>query len=301
MWRTGSSYLLSRFSADERYFSVYEPYNGELSSARQRHRAAQSYAHKREALRHPAVDGGYFGMFNAADPADGRPLWRLSHPRLALHDVYNQALSAQGLALLNACERVARSRQQRAVFGFCHSGLQIDAMAAAMGGEHLYLYREPREQFHSYGPHTNDFFVAATVMQLMASAPLRATACRISPWLRSHGAALAQPFTRHAPHWLAMRWGRRLWRRMPMAEQYAQFYLSWLASNAAAARGCSLRFSLADLQADSTLRDTLAARYGIGFAGLNHRPTATNTLGLDFAPIEAHVTRLWRSASNAAA
>lgn len=293
MWRTGSSYLQSRFEEDPSRLCFYEPFNGEIGSARKRALAARDYATKRDALRHPAVEGGYFGRYEQADPASGLPLWRLAHPRLPLHDVYN-GLSPQGLALLQGCQRLAARQGRQPVFGFCHSGLQIEAMRQALGGLHLYLWRDSRDQFYSYGPRDNDFFCAATALQLLASARLRPLALQLVPWLGQGwpGALLQPALVREAPHWLSMRAGRALWRRLSLAEAYLLFHLSWRVANEAGAQACELRCSLQQLQQDAALRDRLARRLGIQFPDLRYRPNPVDTLGLDFAALEQRVSQV---------
>lgn len=292
MWRTGSSYLLSCFERAPGWFTVYEPFNGELGSRRLRERALKDYEQRRQALRHPAVDGGYFGMFEAIDPASGRPLWQFAHPRLPLHDVYN-GLSRQGLHMLQACERVARSRGQRAVFGFCHSGVQIQAMRQALGGRHLYLSREPRDQFYSYSPFSNDFFIAATVLQVLATPRLRAILRPCLPRLplpRLTQAAIGQ-----LPHRLTMRWGRQLWQQLPLPLQYQCFYLTWLEANEAGQADCILHFSLADLHARPGLRQRVSDSLGVSLDGLSYRQNPVDELGLNFAHLERQVES-WRAA-----
>lgn len=285
MWRTGSSWLLSRFDRRPDCLSFYEPFNGEIGSRPLRARAARTYESRRLALRHPDLQGGYFAVYDELDPLSRQPLWRLAHPRLPLHDVYN-GLSGPGRAMLEASCRLAASRARQPVFGFCHSGRQIRAMRDALGGRHLYLYRDPRDQFFSYDPRRNDFFVAATLLQVLATPSWREG---LLPSLPSWAGLLRPGVLRELPHRASMRLGRRLWRHLPLPAQYQAFYLTWLASNEAGARDCDERVSLAQLQALPRLKDALAQSLAIDFDGLDWRPNPVDQLGLDFAALERAV------------
>lgn len=288
MWRTGSSYLLSRFAAEERYLAFYEPFNGEIGSHRLRRKARQDYATRREQLRHPDAGDGYFAIYDEQDPASGRPLWRLARPSLPVFDVYN-GLSAEGAAMIEACIRLARQQGRTPVLGFCHSGMQIGQMRTRFGGQHIYLSRAPREQFLSYDPQGNDFFMTATALQLLCSAHLRERAVDLVPELRFVPRTALSPLVRMAPHWLTMRIGRPLWRRLDLPALYRLFYLSWCASHDEARAHCHESVSLADLDAHADMRSRFEARYAITFDGLGVRTGDSDLLDIDFPAIEAEL------------
>lgn len=291
MWRTGSSYLLSRFEANAAYLCFYEPFNGELSSESLMRRAAHEYEARQKALRHPIREGGYFHLYRQADPESGRLLSDFADPRLPIHDVYT-GLSQRGTDMIAACERFAAARGQRAVFGFCHSGVQIPAMKQQFGGHHIYLYRAPREQFASYSPLTNDFFIAATVMQLLASPKLSPVLTALAPSLELWTRMPLAPLLRSAPHRLTMRLGRKLWHRLCPAEMYGLFYLSWMISNNEGQRHCAQRLSLAELAVDARLKERFASQWAISFGHLDVRPNGTDVGAIDFDAIEARVRAL---------
>ena len=289
MWRTGSSYLLSRFDPLPRWRTFYEPFNGEIGSAWLRARARADHERRRLALRHPAVDGGYFAVYEQPDPANGQPLWRLAHPRLPLHDVY-RGLSPQGDELLRACVRVARDQGRQPVFGFCHSGVQIRAMMASHGGRHLYLERDPREQFFSYSPLKNDFFMAATLLQLLAVPLWRP---RLIQHLPAWCSLLHPGFLRQVPHRVAMAAGRQLWRAVELPVAYQAFYLSWILSQTEAQRSGIWRTSLRQLERDAAERRHLCEAFGVDLTGLNCQPSPVAQLGLDFRALEQVVESKW--------
>lgn len=266
MWRTGSSFLLSTFEANNRYLVFYEPWNGEIGSGTLRARARTESTSRRIALRHPGSARSYFQIYDSPDPATGRPLWQLATPRMPLHDVYN-GLSRDGERMVAACVRLAKACGRTPVFGFCHSGEQIAELRARFGGAHIYLSRAPAEQFQSYSPGDNDFFVPATMVQLIASRQWHSLAAEFAPALRPFAQPITAVLTRHAPHRFTMRIARSISRRLDPASMFSLFYLSWRISNDHGAHHCSRVVSLALLQ-NTEQRRWLEQRFGIDLGQL---------------------------------
>lgn len=291
MWRTGSSYLLSRFAAQPGYLTFYEPFNGEISSRRLRTKSVRDYETRLGQLRHPVTGDGYFSVYDRGDPSSGRPLWSFARPRLALFDVYN-GLSGAGTHLLAACERLAKSENRTPVFGFCHSGTQIAELCSRFGGTHLYLSRPPRDQFASYEPLRNDFFIAATALQLLSSRAWRSVALQLVPQLSQLPAIATEHLVHRAPHWLAMRIGRRIWRSLGVADMYRLFYLSWAISNHAGQIHCESLFSLHSLQLDPARKRALEQKCAITLDGLRYPAPDLGSIEVDFETIEADVESL---------
>jgi hypothetical protein len=298
MWRTGSSYLLSRFAAEQRYLTFYEPFNGELSSSLLRARATASYAERHRQLRHPGNGEGYFSLFDRQDPKTKRPLWSFSHPRLPLFDVYN-GLSARGVALLHACQRLAEAEGKTAVFGFCHSGLQVDAMRAALGGTHIYLYRDPVDQFVSYQPTRNDFFGPATVAQLLAARDWAEVAVQLVPVLSKFSTPLTPFLVRTAPHRVTMNLARRASSNLTLPDLYKLFYLSWQLSNGAPRQGCDESVSLHELQSNLPTRADFEARHHVQLIELSYPRTSHDLFNMfDRVACEAEVEAAVRERSS---
>jgi hypothetical protein len=287
MWRTGSSYLLSRFECPG-YLTFYEPFNGEIGSAHGRSRARALYAEKHRQLRHPTSETGYFDRYDAQEPLTGRPLWSFTSPQLPIYDVYNR-LSVAGEALLAACVRLADSRELTPVFGFCHSGTQIATMRARFGGRHVYLTRAPREQFLSYAPAANDFFCAATCLQLLCSEQLRPAALTLAPELRYFAGPAPRALFRKAPHRLTMKLARAIRARLDAPALYRLFYLSWLASNAVGRDCCEDVVSLRELHGDRDRRAGFEQKFGIRFDGLNVEASNPDVLSIPFTELEGEV------------
>ncbi len=296
MWRTGSTYLLSRFTAESSYLSFYEPFNGELSSARKRRMAAREYEQRHKALRHPGSSEGYFALFNEADPLTGRPLWSFSSPSLCLYDVYN-GLSDSGAALLEACCRLAKDRGRVPVFGFCHSGTQIPDMFNRFAGRHVYLSRPHRDQFVSYQPERNDFFIPATTMQLMASSRWVSRAIQLVPSLKKWILLYPAYLIRSAPHAATMKVARKMSSTLSLAEKYKIFYLSWLVSHQPVPEVNEGWVSLLKLQEDTSARKVFEQRFGVELLDLNY-PRVDQSLfdGFDVEATEAEVEALFRCA-----
>jgi hypothetical protein len=296
MWRTGSTYLLSRFSAESNYLSFYEPFNGELSSARKRRMAAQEYEQRHKALRHPGSSEGYFALFNEPDPLTGRPLWSFSAPSLCLYDVYN-GLSPAGAELLEACCRLAQQRGRAPVFGFCHSGTQIPDMFKRFAGRHVYLSRPHRDQFVSYQPEQNDFFVPATAVQLMASSRWASRAVKLVPSLKKWMLLYPDILIRSAPHAATMKVARKLAATLSLAEKYKLFYLSWLVSNQLVPEVNAGWVSLLKLQDDALARKDFEQRLGVELLDLNYPRVDQSLYGrFDVDATEADVETVFRSA-----
>lgn len=290
MWRTGSSYLLSRFEANDRYLTFYEPWNGEIGSRTLRRRASNDPTAKRAALHHPGSDRSYFQIYDEADPATGKPLWRLATPRLPIHDVYN-GLSRDGERLLDTCIRLARARGRTPVFGFCHSGLQVAAMRELYGGEHVYLSRPSIDQFQSYRPGTNDFFMPATVMQLLASRPLRAAALELVPALRRYANPLTTLRARRAPHRLTMRLARRITARLDQPSLFLLFQLAWRAANDHGRRHSARTVSLKTLQ-EPDERRWMEQRFAISLDELRYPERPLPDLAPRIPELQARVDRV---------
>lgn len=288
MWRTGSSYLLSRFERSDRYLVFYEPFNGEIGSAKLRARAKADHERKRTTLRHPDSSTSYFDIYDSLDPQTGRPIWSFAKRRLPIHDVYN-GLSADGTALLQACIRLAKVWGRTAVFGFCHSGLQVEQMRRTFAGRHAYLYRAPRDQFLSYSPLANDFFMPATVLQLLSAPRLAETARRVAPDIAAYPAPLLRLLSLAAPHRATMRVARRLSQSLDLATLYQLFYLSWTASNDHGRAACSLALSLESAERDPDCRSRFEREFAVSLDDLRYPRRNQDGGPIDFQTLEDSV------------
>ena len=294
MWRTGSTYLASRFARSDRYLLFYEPCHEYVGDLRQIRQARAAQTEKQSALRHPDVGGGYFDAYELKDPLTGRSLSSLYAPSAALRDVYND-VSGRTVAFLEACVRAARAQGRVAVFGFCRSGTAQRSLARAMAGERLYLWRDPREQFDSYGWPTNDYFLPGTILQLLGSAQLRAAALNLADGAFPRAAlALAARMPDRA-YRQQYRLGRALAKRLTPEKAYSLFYLSWLAARDAAATSAQETLSLTELATDMPRRAAFERRFAISLDDIQSTPVHAAAQGsIDHAAIEARVATLKR-------
>ena len=287
MWRSGSTYLASRFAQSGRYMLFYEPCHEGVgrkpTAARDRDRS------RRRDLRHPELEGGYFGTYERLDPQSGQPLRALHAPDLAVRNVYNEGSDAAA-DFLSALVRVARAEGKIAFLGFCRSGTQITRLRTLLGGQGLHLWRDPRAQFASYGWPANDYFMAGTLLQLSFSARYAALAADLAPEpLRALRLRLARllPDRRTRDRYRLV---RHVAARLTAEQSYALFYLSWLLSYRAGAAGHALSFSLTQLCEDAATRQRVTDAFGISFPDL--RPTPDRVIeGIDYDAVEQEVSR----------
>lgn len=287
MWRSGSTYLASRFAATGRYMLFYEPCHEGVgrrpSAARDRDRSRD------RKLRHPDLEGGYFGAYEQRDPLTRKTLSALHAPDTSLRSVFNEG-SDSAAAFYGALDRVARAQGKVAFLGFCRSGTQTGRAQEALGARGLHLWRDPREQFASYGWPDNDYFLTGTALQLGYSRQYGPLARSLAPTLyaaaRMKLAALLPDRYARQQYRLA----RSVAADLAVEQAYAVFYLSWLISYRAGATQHVLSFSLTNLAEYADQRARVEEAFGIDFADL--RPTPSHVRpDIDYDSFEAEVTR----------
>lgn len=295
MWRSGSTYLASRFAQSGRYMLFYEPCHEGVgrkpTAARDRDRSRE------RDLRHPEMEGGYFGTYERLDPQNGMPLRALYAPDMAVRNVYNEG-SDNAANFLMALVRVARAEGKVAFLGFCRSGTQTARLRSMLGKQGLHLWRDPRAQFASYGWPGNDYFMAGTLLQLSFSDRYAGLAADLAPeGLRALRLRLALllPDRRTRDRYRLV---RPVAAQMTAEQSYALFYLSWLLSYRAGAAGHALSFSLTQLCEDVTMRHRVMDAFGISFPDLRPTPDRV-TEGIDYDAVEAEVMRRMDALSGA--
>lgn len=287
MFRTGFTFLATRYAAspDRRLF--YEPFIGGISSKRILEKAAQSYEHKRLTMRHEKMDGGYFGSYFLIDPQSGKPAYSFHHQRFSNRNVYD-AFSDQAYEYLAACIRAARDDSKSAVFGFCRSGLQIAGMRERLAGDHIYLVRDPHYQFGSYAYGQNDYFVPQTLLQVRSSPVLVPAVAALLPHLKIPHIVIER-LCALGPLKISARIGRQLARGLTEQDAYTLFYLSWLVSTQHGAKHADITVNLMELYTDPEKRAQTEHALGIRLDGLRQINDPAKRPALDFAPLEAKV------------
>jgi hypothetical protein len=241
-------------------------------------------------LRHPQLEGGYFGMYERVDPMSGKRLADLFAPETSLRNVYGEASPAT-IAYLSALARTARGEGKTAFLGFCRSGTQMPPARSAIGGTSLHLWRAPREQFASYGWPQNDYFITGTLLQLAFSRRYAALARQLAPdAVGSLEVAISKLLPdRHTR--LRYRIACRSAARLTPQQAYGLFYLSWLICYRHGSAHSDISFSLSELAADTQQRVEVEEMFDITFDNLRPTPAAS-VPGIDYDAIEKIVSAL---------
>jgi hypothetical protein len=291
MWRTGSTYLAKQFADAPQYKLYYEPCHEVIAKASSISMTRNERINLRNKMRHPQFDGPLIAAFKEKDELTGRPISDLFDPASSFCHVYNDA-SEKTVEYLTAAARAAEASDQIAFFGFCRSGFQHNSWDNLFEGQHLYLWRDPREQFRSYGwERGNFYFVPAMMSQLLLSKPLAPIVDRlVSPWrTKTVRLILRQVPVRSSISFLRL--GRLFAAQLPLERVYSLFYLSWLTSYLSNTNSTELAFSLSELAKDKVLLERLENDYNISISGLRATPKET-VEGIDYASAENEVEAL---------
>ncbi|KHK92993.1 hypothetical protein [Novosphingobium malaysiense] len=269
MWRTGSTYLARQFVDNPRYRLFYEPAHEDRQSPDLPDKEEEKA--RRKVMNHPTFEEPLARRYLEPDPRDNTPLYERFDPRTSFVDTYEP--EARGLqSFLLACRRNAEARGQIPFFGFCRSGLQHRTWDNLIhGAKVIYLWRDPREQFGSYGWPKNTYFIPSTLAQVLLSRTLEPAVDAI---MHPFASRSARALLRRVPpeNSLTMqRVGRALGAMLSTGRIYALFYLSWLVSNRSGAETADHVFSLSQLVEDPVLREEVEQAYDLRFDNL--RPT----------------------------
>lgn len=163
LFRAGSTYLFSVFRrSPEGYFCYQEPLHELAWQARMapdRLASGQDEAARRR-LRHPPLAHGYHHELREVWPA-----WRESLRESAIYDAY---FAPPGADIgLDYWRSLAAAASGRPLFQECRTAGRIRPMREALGGVHIYLWRNPWDQWWSCK--VNRYFGA--VIQLILCAP----------------------------------------------------------------------------------------------------------------------------------
>jgi hypothetical protein len=145
LWRTGSTYVFDVFRRSESgYFCYQEPIH-EFVLQKENHPASllDVGAGASELLRHPKLDRPYM-----QEIYETHNFWKGIITKSMIYDEYfceenSPALSAYLSALIAGAHG-------RPVIQECRTSNRIGAIKKACGGKHLYLWRNPRDQWWSF-------------------------------------------------------------------------------------------------------------------------------------------------------
>jgi hypothetical protein len=148
MWRSGSTYVWSRFRANDRSLCFYEPLHDGLSRLT-RSRIQRDTADQVLSNHHPALATPYFAEFEPLVAFRGVRGYRrrFAYSRFAppmSHD--DPALEAY----VNGLVRHARTRERAAVLGFNRTGLRMGWLGRRFDACNIHIDRDPADIFASY-------------------------------------------------------------------------------------------------------------------------------------------------------
>lgn len=146
LFRTGSTYIYSTFRRSvSDYVCFQEPLHEVTLNSRENpeNLIGGFSSTEMKANRHPVLEGGYFKELYEAWPE-----WKQF---ITENSIYNGYFATEetdlGLAFWNS---LIESSKKRSVFQECRSSGRIQAIKQALGGHHIYLWRNPWDQWWSY-------------------------------------------------------------------------------------------------------------------------------------------------------
>ena len=146
LFRAGSTYLFRVFRRSELgYWCYQEPLHEMAVFSRENPLALQldQGNEKAQLLRHPELDGSYFKELQETWPA-----WKDVITEPVIYDAYFLGEEENiGIPYWQALSEAARGRP---VFQECRTSGRIGAIKSRMGGHHIYLWRNPWDQWWSY-------------------------------------------------------------------------------------------------------------------------------------------------------
>ena len=145
MFRAGSTYVFTVFRHAGVYRCFYEPMHELVAWAAEdpERLSLEADADKIERLHHPKLSAPYFQELH-----DSWPAWRSA---LDPSVVYGGYFAVEGYAAgASLYQSLIESSEQQVMFGDCRTAGRIGTLKAALGGDHLLLWRNPWDQWWSY-------------------------------------------------------------------------------------------------------------------------------------------------------
>jgi hypothetical protein len=154
LFRAGSTYFFNVFRrSPENYWCYQEPLHEVAFMAKENpENLLQFHSEKMQHLRHPALDKPYF-----QELYETLPHWVDILSREAIYDNYFGLQNDNAIEYLSALIKHAKGR---AVIQDCRTSNRIHFLKKALGGTHIYLCRNPWDQWWSYK--STDYFNAVS-------------------------------------------------------------------------------------------------------------------------------------------
>lgn len=145
LFRSGSTYLFQIFRRSAAgYWCYQEPLHEIAIFCRENPSGLKNEGEETvQLLRHPKLDQSYF-----KELAEAWPIWKEVINEQIIYNAYFEAQGEDiGVAYWQALVKAAQSRP---VFQECRTSGRIHAIKTQMGGKHIYLWRNPWDQWWSY-------------------------------------------------------------------------------------------------------------------------------------------------------
>lgn len=164
LFRAGSTYLFNVFRCSDRGYWCYQEPLHEVAFFCRENPSGLQEGHgeaKAQLLRHPQIDGSYFRELLETWPA-----WKDAINEQIIYNAYFSDGEDIGIAYWRTLADAARGRP---VFQECRTAGRIRTIKVQMGGRHIYLWRNPWDQWWSYK--VTPYFDVTSQLTLRASHP----------------------------------------------------------------------------------------------------------------------------------
>lgn len=184
-WRCGSTYVWNRFRDCAETVCFYEPFHeglARLTAAKIRRDTTQTWN-----SRHPLLDRPYWAEYHALLRRGGLRGIRGYRQEFAVNDYFptERGLAPQ-LDYIRQLMREAHRTGKRPVLGFSRSLARAAAIKQALGGWHVMIQRDPRQQWlscRSYRVGEGSLYFELCHFLILALAPPQSSAARYARYL----------------------------------------------------------------------------------------------------------------------
>jgi len=162
LWRAGSTYLFQVFRRSEAgYYCYQEPLHEIALFNKDNPENLIEYVGKiMQPLRHPPLSTSYFQELH-----DIFPSWQPYIQKIDIYDAYFSSECSEKLRLF--FNSLIQHAQGRAVIQECRTSNRIGAFKKFFGGTHIYLWRNPWDQWWSYK--VTDYFEMIQLLLINAA------------------------------------------------------------------------------------------------------------------------------------
>lgn len=263
LWRAGSTYLFQVFRRSEaKYYCYQEPLNEIVLLNKDTPEKLLEYsADLMRALRHPALSQPYY-----QELYDTNRFWKDKITKSDIYDTYFSSECSGTLSFfLNA---LIEHAQGRTVIQECRTSNRIGALKKYFGGIHLYLWRNPWDQWWSYK--SNDYFDMVQLLLINAeNAPPVIKALRQALHFKPyHGTSLQDEMQFFNVS------------RLTAENSYSSFYMLWCLALLEAQQHANFLLNIDQLSSSSVYKAEFLEIMG-----------GTGISGLDFSDCRIHCTQ----------